>query len=88
MLTTMQKRENREFLVLARIQMLMLLRGHPEGLGMDDIRRHCERCGLKPNNTALWGNVVRDKRFKRNGDRRSKRETSHGRWISIWKLSR
>lgn len=86
MLTAEQKKNNQEFLTVARRTAHALLLSHPDGLGVDQIREHCEQCGLTPDNPTLWGAVVRDPRFVRNGDRRSRRKECHGRWINVWKL--
>lgn len=37
-------------------------------------------------NNANRGAVVKDKQFTRCGDRWSRRPSSHGRWINVWKL--
>lgn len=86
MLTEVQKKENAIFLDRARSTAYRLLLSHPDGLGIDDIRSHCELCGIQPVNPSLWGAVVRDPRFVRNGDRRSKNPRTHGRWINLWRL--
>ena len=86
MLTAEQKFRNFDFLTNARRIAYRLLLSHEDGLGIDEIRKHCEQCGLTPDNPVLWGAVVRDKRFTRNGDRRSRNPRAHGRWINVWKL--
>lgn len=86
MLTVQQKQNNQDFLDKARRTMRRLLMSHPTGLGIDDVRRHCETIGIKPSNPTLWGAVVRDKGFKRSGDKQSSSTTTHGRWINTWKL--
>jgi len=85
MLTAEQRKVNREFLDKARIMTADLLRDSPRGLGIDQIRYYCEAF-LTPSHPTLWGAVVKDKRFVRNGDRRSESKRCHGRWIIVWKL--
>ena len=86
MLTVAQKKDNQEFLLEARTMVARVLLQHPDGLGIDDLRQICESESIVPSHPTLWGPVMKHRMFTRNGDRRSKSKTCHGRWINIWKL--
>lgn len=79
--------EHETFLIQARQVAENLIRHRKHPVGIDQIRSEIVKRGITIPTPMLLGNVVRDKRFKWAGKRRSTTLGVHGREINLWTLA-
>lgn len=53
---------------------------------MDEVREVLDKLGLAPDHCNVFGAVFRGEKWQSVGSRKSRRPSSHSRWVQVWRL--